>query len=97
MDTLQIQSSVSSERTNFTHSIELPIGSVSLRADQWILIEEALMEQSQILYDISGRNYDKRDYEQSAYLFDKSKELESLAQRVGSVIESLQANSKENL
>ena len=97
MDTLHNQSLVQSERTDFTHSIELPIASLALRPDQWILIEEALLEQSAILYHISDRNYRKGDHDRAIYLWDKQKELETLANKVADVIESLQAKTvKEN-
>ena len=93
MSTLPNSIQLPHSMSTFTHSIQLPVASLTLRPDQWILIEEALMQQSQILYDISGRNYDRGDYETAVNVWDKCQELESLAHKVGSVIESLQANA----
>lgn len=97
MDTLHKQSLVQSERTNFTQSIQLPVASLTLRPDQWILIEEALLEQSAILYHISDRNYRRGDHDQAIYLWDKQKELETLANKVADVIESLQAKANSTV
>ena len=69
--------------------------SLELRNDQWILIEEALYERSAILHDLSGANQDKGDHTRASFLWDKHKEVESLAKKVGDVIDSLQAKFLE--
>lgn len=103
---LHIQSLDSSELTDFdTCNVDIfnvvptPETTLQMRVDQWILVEEALMEQASIQYAISQRTYALSRFENANYTYDKASELESLAKKVGSVIESLQANTnakKEN-
>jgi hypothetical protein len=99
---LHIQSLDSSELTDFdTCNVDIfnaeitPETSVTFRADQWILIEEALMQQASVQFAVSQRTYALNRFDQAGYTFDKATELEALAQKVGLAIESLQAN-KEN-
>lgn len=103
---LHIQSLDCSEQTDlYTSNVDIfdvvptPKTTLDLRADQWILVEEALMEQASIQYSLSQRTYALSRFENATYLYDKASELEDLAKKVGSVIESLQANNnapKEN-
>jgi hypothetical protein len=92
---LQTQSNLCSEQTEVYKFDATPETTLNLRADQWILVEEALMEQANIQYHISQDNYTFQRWEQAQYTYDKACELEALAKSVGSVIELLQAN-KEN-
>jgi hypothetical protein len=92
---LQTQSNLCSEQTEVYKFDATPESTLNLRADQWILVEEALMEQANIQYHVSQENYTFRRWEKAQYTYDKACELETLAKAVGIVIELLQAN-KEN-
>lgn len=94
--TLQTQSNLRSEQSPVYTFDSVPFGILSLRSDHLIMVEEALFEQANIQYHISQTNYSAQRFEQATYTYDKASELEALAKKVGSVIESLQANSKEN-
>lgn len=93
---LQIQSSSRSQQTPVYTFDSVPFGILSLRSDHLIMVEEALLEQASIQYHISQANYSAQRFEQAGYTYDKACELETLAKKVGSVIESLQANTKES-
>lgn len=91
--TLQTQSNLRSEQSPVYTFDSLPYGVLSLRSDHLILLEEALFEQANIHYHISQMNYSAQRHEQANQTYDKASELETLAKKVGSVIESLQANT----
>lgn len=91
--TLQTQSNLRSEQSPVYTFDSLPYGVLSLRSDHLILLEEALFEQANIHYHISQMNYSAQRFEQATQTYDKASELETLAKKVGSVIESLQANT----
>ena len=93
---LQTQSNLRSEQSPVYTFDSFPFGILSLRADHLILLEEALFEQANIHYHISQMNYSAQRHEQANQTYDKASELEALAKKVGSVIESLQANTKES-
>jgi hypothetical protein len=93
--TLQTLPTLRSEQTEVYKFDSTPESTLNLRADQWIMVEEALLEQANIQYHISQENYTFRRWEQAQYTYDKASELETLAKAVGIVIELLQAN-KEN-
>lgn len=93
--TLQTLPTLRSEQTEVYKFDSTPESTLNLRADQWIMVEEALLEQANIQYHISQENYTFRRWEQAQYTYDKACELETLAKAVGVVIELLQAN-KEN-
>lgn len=90
---LQTQSNLRSEQTDLYKFNAMPQQALFLRADQWILVEEALMEQAAIQYHISQKHYAINNFDKANHLYDKATELEALAKKVGSVIELLQANS----
>lgn len=92
---LQTLPNLRSEQTEVYKFDATPETTLNLRADQWIMVEEALLEQANIQYHISQDNYTFQRWEQAQYTYDKASELETLAKLVGSVIELLQAN-KEN-
>jgi hypothetical protein len=93
---LQTQSNLRSQQSEVYKFDATPEATLVLRADQWILVEEALMEQANIQYHISQENYAFQRWEQAQYTYDKASELEALAKSVGSVIELLQANKENN-
>ena len=92
---LQTLPKLRSEQSPVSTFDSLPYGVLSLRSDHLILIEEALFEQANIQYHISQSNYSAQRHAQANQTYDKASELEALAKKVGSVIESLQAKTKE--
>lgn len=93
---LQTQSNLRSQQSEVYKFDATPEATLVLRADQWILVEEALMEQANIQYHISQENYAFQRWEQAQYTYDKASELETLAKAVGIAIELLQANKENN-